>query len=56
MTAMPKWLLHGMGGACAALIAIIEFQHHQHATITGFDGDYCDASGTFDRLFHFPVP
>lgn len=41
MTAMPQMVsfFNGMGGACAALIAIIEFQHHQHAEITGFDGE-----------------
>ena len=41
MTAMPQMVsfFNGMGGACAALIAIIEFQHHQHTTVTGFDGE-----------------
>lgn len=41
MTAMPQMVsfFNGMGGACAALIAIIEFQHHQHLQITGFDGE-----------------
>ncbi len=41
MTAMPQMVsfFNGMGGACAALIAIIEFQHHQHSTVTGFDGE-----------------
>lgn len=41
MTSMPQMVsfFNGMGGACAALIAIIEFQHHQHATFTGFDGE-----------------
>jgi NAD(P) transhydrogenase subunit beta len=41
MTAMPQMVsfFNGMGGACAALIAIIEFQHHQHSQITGFDGE-----------------
>lgn len=41
MTAMPQMVsfFNGMGGACAALIAIIEFQHHQHIEITGFDGE-----------------
>lgn len=41
MTAMPQMVsfFNGMGGACAALIAIIEFQHHQHVEITGFDGE-----------------
>lgn len=41
MTAMPQMVsfFNGMGGACAALIAIIEFQHHQHLTTTSsFDG------------------
>lgn len=34
MTAMPEMvsLFNGMGGACAMLISIIEFQHIQHAT------------------------
>lgn len=41
MTSMPQMVsfFNGMGGACAALIAIIEFQSHQHSTITGFDGE-----------------
>jgi H+-translocating NAD(P) transhydrogenase subunit beta len=41
MTAMPQMVsfFNGMGGACAALIAIIEFQHHQHGSTTGFDGE-----------------
>ncbi len=41
MTAMPQMVsfFNGMGGACAALIAIIEYQHHQHSTVTGFDGE-----------------
>jgi H+-translocating NAD(P) transhydrogenase subunit beta len=41
MTAMPQMVsfFNGMGGACAALIAIIEYQHHQHTTVTGFDGE-----------------
>lgn len=41
MTSMPQMVsfFNGMGGACAALIAIIEYQHHQHTTVTGFDGE-----------------
>ena len=41
MTAMPQMVsfFNGMGGACAALIAIIEYQHHQQSTVTGFDGE-----------------
>ncbi|MCL6260226.1 NAD(P)(+) transhydrogenase (Re/Si-specific) subunit beta [Aquiflexum sp. TKW24L] len=41
MTSMPQMVsfFNGMGGACAALIAIIEFQSHQHSTVTGFDGE-----------------
>lgn len=41
MTAMPQMVsfFNGMGGACAALIAIIEYQHHQHTSVTGFDGE-----------------
>lgn len=40
MTAMPQMVsfFNGMGGGCAALIAIIEYQHHQHGTTTAFDG------------------
>ncbi|MBT0811600.1 NAD(P)(+) transhydrogenase (Re/Si-specific) subunit beta [Litoribacter ruber] len=39
MTAMPQMVsfFNGMGGACAALIAIIEYQQHPIAT-AGFDG------------------
>ena len=43
MTAMPQMVsfFNGMGGGCAALIAIIEFQHHQHITLgTAFDGEF----------------
>lgn len=34
MTAMPQMvsLFNGMGGACASLISLIEFQHYQHAS------------------------
>lgn len=34
MTAMPQMvsLFNGMGGACAALISLIEFQHYEHAS------------------------
>jgi NAD(P) transhydrogenase subunit beta len=36
MTAMPQMVsfFNGMGGACAALIAIIEFQHHNPALVS----------------------
>jgi NAD(P) transhydrogenase subunit beta len=36
MTAMPQMvsLFNGMGGICAALISIIEFQHYQHSNNT----------------------
>lgn len=36
MTAMPQMVsfFNGMGGACAALIAIIEFQHHDPAMVS----------------------
>lgn len=36
MTAMPQMVsfFNGMGGACAALISIIEFQHMQHSGTT----------------------
>ena len=35
MTAMPQMVsfFNGMGGACAALIAIIEFQHHNPSSV-----------------------
>jgi H+-translocating NAD(P) transhydrogenase subunit beta len=38
MTAMPEMvsLFNGMGGACAALISIIEFDHISHR-VAGFD-------------------
>jgi H+-translocating NAD(P) transhydrogenase subunit beta len=40
MTAMPEMvsLFNGMGGACAALISIVEFNHFQHS-ITYFNGE-----------------
>ena len=45
MTAMPEMvsLFNGMGGACAALISIIEFQHYAAShfvkeTLSGFEG------------------
>ena len=37
MTAMPEMvsLFNGMGGACAALISIVEFNHFDHAYLSG---------------------
>ena len=42
MTAMPQMVsfFNGMGGACAALIAIIEFQNHEVGTGSSFDGEF----------------
>ena len=40
MTAMPEMvsLFNGMGGACAALISLVEFNHlHQEMQVTGFE-------------------
>jgi NAD(P) transhydrogenase subunit beta len=42
MTAMPEMvsLFNGMGGACAALISLVEFNHFQHAYSTQyFEGE-----------------
>lgn len=41
MTAMPQMVsfFNGMGGACAALIAVIEFQNHTIGVGSGFDGE-----------------
>ncbi|MCH7402124.1 NAD(P)(+) transhydrogenase (Re/Si-specific) subunit beta [Belliella kenyensis] len=42
MTAMPQMVsfFNGMGGACAALIAVIEYQNHNTSAISGFDGEF----------------
>src|SRR5690349_3757313 len=42
MTAMPEMvsMFNGMGGACAALISIVEFNHLAHNSIPGFDQPY----------------
>lgn len=42
MTAMPQMVsfFNGMGGACAALIAIIEFQNHEVSVGNSFDGEF----------------
>jgi len=42
MTAMPQMVsfFNGMGGACAALIAIIEFQNHETSLGGSFDGEF----------------
>jgi NAD(P) transhydrogenase subunit beta len=42
MTAMPEMvsLFNGMGGACAALISIVEFNHLVHNVLPGFEGEY----------------
>ena len=47
MTAMPEMvsLFNGMGGACAALISLVEFNHLQHS-INLFDQD----NGLFDLV------
>lgn len=41
MTAMPEMvsLFNGMGGACAALISIVEFDHLSHRIQNGFSAD-----------------
>ncbi len=48
MTSMPEMvsLFNGMGGACAALISIIEFQHITHPLFT--DNDLYAAPGSLD--------
>ena len=40
MTAMPEMvsLFNGMGGACAMLISVIEFNHYLHSGISSADG------------------
>jgi H+-translocating NAD(P) transhydrogenase subunit beta len=47
MTAMPEMvsMFNGMGGACAALISIVEFNHLDHA--------FSIVPGT-DRIFNYP--
>jgi NAD(P) transhydrogenase subunit beta len=46
MTAMPEMvsLFNGMGGACAMLIALIEFQHLQHASVVSGMAHFSDAA------------
>jgi NAD(P) transhydrogenase subunit beta len=47
MTAMPEMvsLFNGMGGACAAIISVIEFNHLAHAVIPG-TGAFSAVDGT----------
>ncbi len=42
MTAMPEMvsLFNGMGGACAALISIVEYDHIAHNVLPGFHQEY----------------
>ncbi len=42
MTAMPEMvsMFNGMGGACAALISIVEFNHIAHNVVPGFHQTY----------------
>ncbi|MBL7738119.1 MAG: NAD(P)(+) transhydrogenase (Re/Si-specific) subunit beta [Chitinophagaceae bacterium] len=51
MTAMPEMvsMFNGMGGACAALISVVEFNHLQHSTtiVETFEG--ISGSGYFAR-------
>ena len=44
MTAMPEMvsLFNGMGGACAMLIGIVEFEHYNHIITTNYVGETFD--------------
>ena len=43
MTAMPEMvsMFNGMGGACAALISIVEFNHLSHNMTPGLTQHFC---------------
>ncbi len=53
MTAMPELvsLFNGMGGACAALISIIEFQHLSHFVTSGNTTGYSNFHSTLLIIF-----
>jgi len=53
MTAMPEMvsLFNGMGGACAALISIVEFNHLMNSRVTFINTE----SGSGDFLLFFPA-
>ncbi len=55
MTAMPEMvsLFNGMGGACAALISIVEFHHF---AATDFSFQIMDGFSTEEMIFELPVP
>jgi NAD(P) transhydrogenase subunit beta len=59
MTAMPEMvsLFNGMGGACAALISIVEFHHFasSHFTFEIFEGFQSDM-GVEEGFFELPIP
>ncbi len=59
MTAMPEMvsLFNGMGGACAALISIVEFHHFASADFSFqiFEGFAANGS-TESTIFELPVP
>jgi NAD(P) transhydrogenase subunit beta len=48
MTAMPEMvsMFNGMGGACAALISIVEFNHLIHPAVTTFTHEITDGDGS----------
>ncbi|MEO7960770.1 MAG: NAD(P)(+) transhydrogenase (Re/Si-specific) subunit beta [Ginsengibacter sp.] len=53
MTAMPELVsfFNGMGGACAAIISIIEFRHLSAVTLAGISGEYANWRGTLLIIF-----
>lgn len=59
MTAMPEMvsLFNGMGGACAALISIVEFHHFAASDFTFeiFEG-FSSGEGLEEGFFELPVP
>src|SRR5215204_3223554 len=59
MTAMPEMvsLFNGMGGACAALISIVEFHHFasSHFTFEIFEAFQSDV-GVEEGYFELPIP
>jgi len=56
MTSMPEMvsLFNGMGGACAALISIVEFNHFlNNMSPLGFETSKGPPAGHYDRSYHW---
>ncbi len=59
MTSMPEMVsvFNGMGGACAALISIVEFHHFAASNFTTEISESFDQGGTINEaVFQLPIP